>query len=165
MKSSFSGGKILAGKLREIAERLERADQVAVGFMENAKYPDGTPVAYVAAIQNYGAPSVNIPPRPFFSDMVKDKSPNWPSQLGAVLKHNDFDAEKSLKLMGEGIGSDLQDSIEDTNDPELKQATIDRKGFPKPLIDTGHMINSVSYEVDGDREKLPDRDVQTRKGS
>jgi hypothetical protein len=43
----------------------------------------------------------------------------------------------------------LQQSIRDTNDPPLAQATIARKGFAKPLIDTSVMINSVDYEVEG----------------
>jgi hypothetical protein len=29
----------------------------------------------------------------------------------------------------------------------LKQSTIDRKGSSKPLIDTGELRNSISYEV------------------
>jgi hypothetical protein len=30
----------------------------------------------------------------------------------------------------------------------LKPATIRRKGFAKPLVDTGHMLNSIDHEVE-----------------
>ena len=29
----------------------------------------------------------------------------------------------------------------------LAESTIARKGFAKPLVETGHMLNSVDYEV------------------
>jgi hypothetical protein len=50
----FSGGEKLAAKLKEIVDRLNKPNTLKVGFFEGAKYPDGTSVAMVAAIQNYG---------------------------------------------------------------------------------------------------------------
>ena len=50
-------------------EDLKKIDEVAqVGWFENAKYPNGTLVAYVALIQENGASDGKtiIPPRPFF---------------------------------------------------------------------------------------------------
>jgi len=63
------------------------------------------------------------------------------------LKHNNYNARRSLELMGEGIAGQLRVSIRETNAPPLAPATIAAKGFAKPLIDTGHMWNSVAYEV------------------
>ena len=37
--------------------------EAKVGWFENAKYSDGTPVAYIASIQEFGYPEGNIPPR------------------------------------------------------------------------------------------------------
>lgn len=39
----------------EMNRKLSTASRVMVGFFENATYPDGTPVAMVAAVQEYGA--------------------------------------------------------------------------------------------------------------
>ena len=49
--------------------------------------------------------------------------------------------------MGQGISGQLKQSIVDTNEPPLAASTIARKGFAKPLVDTGHMLQSVDYEV------------------
>jgi len=53
----------------------------------------------------------------------------------------------ALARMGEGIAGQLRESIQSTNSPPLAESTIEAKGFEKPLIDTGHMWNSVAYEV------------------
>ena len=50
--------------------------------------------------------------------------------------------------MGVLIRGQLQQSIRDTNDPPLAAATVRRKGFAKPLIETSMMLNSVSYEYE-----------------
>lgn len=146
--ATISGGAALEERLAEIASKLSRGATLKVGFLEGATYPDGTSVAMVAAIQNFGAPSRNIPPRPFFSNMVQDKSPEWPEAVAKLLVDTDYDVERTLALAGEAIKGQLQQSIRDTNSPPLSPRTVQRKGFEKPLIDTGHMINSVDYTVD-----------------
>lgn len=146
----FSGGDKLQKVLQEIAEKSGKARELQVGFMAGAKYPDGTPVAMVAAIQNYGAPAAGIPARPFFSGMVKEKSPEWGESLGEVLRANDYDSDIALKAMGLGIEGQLQDSIRKLDRPPLAASTIRAKGFAKPLIDTGHMLRSVQSAVDGE---------------
>ncbi len=51
---AFTGGAALEAKLREIAEKAGAPKAVRVGFLENATYPDGTPVALIAATNEYG---------------------------------------------------------------------------------------------------------------
>jgi hypothetical protein len=146
--AKVTGGEKAAAAIADIVARAGRTDKLLrVGFLENATYPDGTLVAMVAAIQNYGAPAAGIPPRPFFSNMVRRKQAEWAPALGQLLVRNKYDVDKSLKQLAEGIKGQLQDSIQQTNSPPLKPATVKRKGFSKPLIDTGQMLNSVSYEV------------------
>lgn len=145
--SDIKGGEKFEAVLTEMARRFGTGKAVRVGFLEGAKYDDGTSVAMVAAIQNYGAPSRGIPPRPFFSNMIAEKSPEWPDAIAGLLKTNDYDAVLTLTQVGEAIAGQLKDSINNGSYAPLKQSTIDRKGFDKPLIDTGHMINSIDYEV------------------
>jgi hypothetical protein len=141
------GGDQLEKRLREIADALGNKGAVKVGFLENATYPNGTPVAMIALIQDSGAPNAGIPPRPFFRNMVASKSPEWPKAIYDLLKQTNYDGQHTLALIGEAIKAQLQQSIRDTNTPPLKPATVKRKGFDKPLIETSHMINSVDYEV------------------
>lgn len=133
--------------LNKIKERLTNAKVVRVGFLANATYPDGKSVAMVAAIQDYGAPKRGIPPRPFFRNMIAKEQSGWPKAIEANLKATNYDAKKTLSRVGEGIAGQLKRSIVDTNSPPLKPSTIARKGFEKPLVDTGRMLRSTDYEV------------------
>lgn len=183
----LKGGGKLKAKLAEIQKKVAKANTVQVGFLSGSTYPDAnhTPVAMVAAIQEYGAPRASIPPRPFFRSMIESKKGNWGKSLAAVLKNNDYDVEKSLSLMGEGIGSQLVESIKQTNSPALSPITLmlrkmrsedqslvvtgavvgeaarrvaageDYSGTAtKPLVDSGHLIHSVGYQVDAGEKTL-----------
>ena len=136
-----------ADRLREISRKLEKGNTLSIGFLANAKYPDGTSVALIAAIHNFGAPSRGIPPRPFFSNMVADKKGEWPAAIAALLKVNDYDVEKTLRQTGAAIKGQLEDAIINGNFVPLKPATVKRKGFSTPLIDTAHMLHSIDFEV------------------
>lgn len=145
---TVKGGTQIERRLGELAAKFGDNPTLSVGFLENASYPDGTSVPMVAAIQEFGAPARNIPPRPFFRNMIADKSPTWSTSLAATLKATNYDPKAALGLMGEGIKGQLQQSILDLTSPPLSPKTIARKGFDKPLIDSSVMINSVDYVVE-----------------
>lgn len=173
--ATVSGGEKMERVLRDLEAKLGRARAVRVGFLEDATYPDGSSVAQAAAINNYGAPGVGIPSRPFFTDMVAQKSPEWGKRFWRVLKAADYDTDAALNRMGEGIATQLRQAIVDTNDPPnsavtnlLKQRFPMRDGMTfsdvqkaradvhagitaapgKPLVWTGVMLNSVGVEVE-----------------
>ena len=141
----LTGGDKLAAKLAEISKNLQKAASVEIGFLEDATYPDGTPVALVAALNEFG--SDDTPPRPFFRGMIADKSPEWPDAVGNLLVANEYDADKTLGQAGAAIKGQLQAAIVAYVGPPLKPATIARKGNDKQLVDTGHMLASVDYAV------------------
>lgn len=143
----IEGGDKLVHYLEDLAKHVSKPGSLSVGFFEGKTYPDGTPVALVAAVQNFGAPAKGIPPRPFFSNMVREKASTWGPALGRILPSVNYDAPQALGMMGELIAGDLRVSIQQTNSPPLKKSTIARKGFAKPLIDSGVMYNSVEYKV------------------
>jgi hypothetical protein len=145
--ATVTGGAKFQAKLQAMAGAVTSAESVKVGFLAGATYPDGKPVAMIAAIQEFGAPRAGIPPRPFFRNMIAAKSPEWGPATGALLIANDYDALKTLQQVGEAVAGQLRQSIVDLVDPPLAPSTIKRKGHSKPLIDTGHMLNSVDYEV------------------
>lgn len=143
--ATLSGGAWLEAALEEMSSRVSNPGTLRVGFLEGATYPDGTSVALVAAVQNFGGGSV--PPRPFFSNMIAKQSGGWGAKLGNLLRLNNYDAQAALNLMGAGIKGQLQTEINETNSPPLAAATIAAKGFDKPLIHSSHMWNSVDWEV------------------
>ncbi len=167
-----SGGTKLAGVLRHIADQGQFTE-VNVGFLDGATYPDGTPVAQVAAWNNFGAPGVGIPARPFFTQMVQENDPQWGEAFAGALKMADGDPDRALELMGVKIAGQLRDAIEQINAPtnspvtdllkqrfpkggqtfsDVQQARADVAGGEtapagKPLVWTGQMLNSVNFEV------------------
>jgi len=144
--ATVRGGKKFGAAIRDLAGKIAQPVTVRIGFLENAKYPNGTPVALIASLNEFGRPPVQ-PPRPFFRSMIADRKDEWPDAIADLLKANDFDAVKALDLAGAAIAGQLRQSIVDLLIPPLAASTIRRKGFDKPLIDTGHMLQSVDHEV------------------
>ncbi len=144
---TLSGSDGVMKALEEIARKMGEGS-VAVGFMEGATYPDGTPVAAVAFWGEFGVPERGQPPRPFFRNMIAAEQDSWPKKMAAAAKATDYDGPKVLAMMGEDIKGALQQSINDLHTPQLAESTVERKGFAKPLIETSHMLNSVTYKVD-----------------
>jgi len=142
--ASISGGDALIKALEKIARKM--SGTLEVGFMDGATYPDGTLVAAVAFWNEYG--SSDTPARPFFRTMVAAESPTWPGKLAKAGKFTHYDGPRVLAFMGEDIKGALQQSINEFTTPALASSTIKAKGFEKPLIATGHMLNSITYKVE-----------------
>lgn len=143
--AQIRGGDRLEAALANISRGLASGGTLRVGFLENATYPDGTPVAAVAAWNDFGTRT--IPPRPFFRNMVAKKNKEWPAAIAGLLRTTHYDIQRTLGITGAAIQGQLKQSIIDTNSPKLAPATIRRKEHAKPLIDTSMLINSVDFEV------------------
>ena len=141
----LTGGKNLQAKLAGISSKMTKGKHVRVGFLESATYPDGTNVAQVAFWNEYG--TITAPPRPFFRTMIASESPSWPGLMARAAKNYNYDADLVLAFMGTKISEDLQQSIVGWTDPANAPSTVKKKGFDKPLIETGHMQRSVDFEV------------------
>lgn len=101
--------------------------EAKVGFPSGIKYEDGTSVAFVAAIQNYGAPAAKIPPRPFMEPAVSAHKDKWTKYLakgvGRVAR-GESTAEDELMGVGLIAGEDVKQTIEDVTDPPLSPVTL-----------------------------------------
>lgn len=138
--------------LRAFAQRLQRdlarAPTLRIGFLDGATYPDGTGVAAVAAYNEYGDPARNRPPRPFMRQTIERERDGWGKTLAAGLRMNDYNAAAGLGVLGEDIAGAIRETITQFDSPPLALPTVRRKGFAKPLVDTGMMLRSVSWELD-----------------
>jgi hypothetical protein len=141
------GGDKAAVVLGELGKKLAAAQVVRVGFLEGGTYPDGTSVPMTAAINEWGAPSRGQPPRPFMRRTIAKHKSEWPGAIAALLKANDYDAEKTLEQTGAAVAGQIREGITELVDPPLAPSTIRRKGFSKPLVDKSLMLNSVDHEV------------------
>ncbi|UCL84501.1 hypothetical protein [Pseudomonas sp. HS-18] len=52
--AAVKGGDRISRYLRDLASRLDDGEILRAGFLEGATYEDGKPVAYIAAIQEFG---------------------------------------------------------------------------------------------------------------
>lgn len=136
--------------LNNIANNLSDK-QLKVGFIDGATYPDGTPVAMVAATNEYGNPANNQPPRPFFRNAIAEHESEWLDAISRGLQKG-VPLDDVLAVVGEGAVGDVVQSIATLMDPPLSPATIasrksEGNSSTKPLVDTKVMIRDVHYEV------------------
>lgn len=135
--------------LKELAERLKKQSEkeVAVGFPKGTaqSYPDGTSVIEVAAKHVYG---IEVPQRDFMElakDGIKEKA--GPIIQAALAAGNDKELETLQHAAGQAGQVAVQEAIVELDTPPNSPRTIAAKGSSNPLIDTGHMKNSVTYVV------------------
>lgn len=123
---------------------------ILVGFFPEAHYPDGTPVAYVAAIHEFGYPQGNIPARSFFRPTVAQKQVEWGSQVAGAIRgalRGSVALPEAFELIGGQAAGDVSRTISKITEPPLAPETVRRKGSSKPLVDTGLLIQSVNHKV------------------
>nr|DAL49497.1 MAG TPA_asm: virion morphogenesis protein [Caudoviricetes sp.] len=118
--------------------------KLKVGIFESAKYDDGTPVAQVAFWQEFG--TAKIPMRPFFRNAIAKNTRKWGDSVNTALIGTN-DSEKALKMLGEIMRGDIVLSLTNLNTPPNAPSTIKQKGSSNPLIDTGLLRNSISWEL------------------
>ena len=117
---------------------------VRVGVLENATYPDGTPVAMVAFWNEYGTRT--SPVRAFFRTTVSENKKNWVLSVQNLMKiHND--PKQVMGLIGVHMQEQIVQSINTWSDPPNSAYTIAKKGFDKPLVETALLMRSIKSEV------------------
>lgn len=139
------GGDKFRRRLAGLASQSSGSLKVRVGIFESAKYDDGTPVAAVAFWNEYG--TARIPPRPFIRNTVAAHKNEWPRQAAAILSQNGGDVRQTLELMGEGVKGQIAESIQNLHEPPNAPATVRKKGFDKPLIDSRTLWRSIGSEI------------------
>jgi hypothetical protein len=157
------------GKIsRALSDRakLFEGTVVKVGIPAGKTYPDGTSIAYVAAIQEYGAPEVNIPSRPFMRLTRAAKASEWAKLMAegaeAVVQRR-VSLDGMLDAVGQVAASNIVETIANRVAPPLKPATVaarirrarqtnprfGAKGLPVtisvPLNDTGALVAHIAY--------------------
>ena len=145
VKVQQRGGKKLQRLLREAGKG--GVSGVKVGFFSTAKYQDGTPVAAVAAWNEFG--TKNIPERPFFRNALAESERSVGRILQAGLDTKKMVVGEQLAgRVGAHVQGKIRDSITALKEPPNAPETVRRKGSSNPLLDTGTLRNSVAWEVE-----------------
>lgn len=143
--ASIKGGHKLKQALAALAAKLDQPGTLRVGLLEGSTAPNGDSLPLRAAMNEYGHGTT--PPRPAVRNMIAAKSGEWPNGIAHQLKATNFDAKLTLERTGEAIKGQWQEAYLDLWSPPLSPKTIAKKGFDKPLIEHGDMINAVAWEV------------------
>lgn len=142
--------------IRKMLADLEKKE-VRVGFFENSKYPDGTPIAYVAAIQEFGYGP--IPPRPFMRPAEEANKGKWVKGISSGVRAviaGQVTLDHALEQVGMVAAGDVRKAIKAVTAPPLAESTVRarqsrKKGKKavsrKPLVDTGQMLQAVNSAV------------------
>ena len=139
----------------ELKKRLVGDGKVVhVGIPEGKKETDGTPVAMIAAVHEYGSPSQGIPERPFLRVAIQKNRVKY-ARLNRInlvkMMRGQMGMEQALGQLGEMAKGDVQAEIRSGDFAPLKEATVKRKGSSRPLIDPGQMVQSMQWEL-GDKD-------------
>ena len=125
--------------------------KVRVGLPKNSNpYPDGTSVIMVGAVHEFGSDARNIPERSFLRSTVHQNRNEYKAfirSLASAIIKGKLTADKALKILGLKVASDVQQKIVEIKHPPNTKVTIASKKSSNPLIDTGHLRQSITYEV------------------
>jgi hypothetical protein len=137
-----------------------------VGIPAGKKYPDGTSIAYVAVIHEFGAPEVGIPQRSFLRSTRNAKRDVWAKDLaeGAqAVAQKRITLDGMLDAVGAAAAADVVATIAARIPPPLKPATVAarirraRRTNPRfgakslpvtistPLDDTGTLVAHIAH--------------------
>jgi hypothetical protein len=149
IKSSGKSDNIL----KKLKKNLEEAPELLVGVPQDAiPYPDGTPVALVGAVHEFG--SSNVPERSFIRTAINenlDKYIGMAERGSKKVVEGKLSFEQVANLIGTEAQGDIQDKITEISTPALAASTLrqrEKKGStPNPLVDTGQLRQSIRYEI------------------
>ncbi len=104
-------------------------------------------VADVARIHEFG---IGVPRRSFIADWADEAEPEAKRRLRKAAERliTKGDLKKELELFGLWAQGAIQMRISSRIGPPLSKARVRQKGSDVPLIDTGQLRSSVTYEVD-----------------
>lgn len=140
--------------LDRLRQRLVGDSRVVnVGVPEGKREEDGTPVAMIAAVHEFGLPSQGIPERPFLRVAIQRNRQKYVrlNRINLVkMLRGQATVDQALGQLGEMAKGDVQTEIRSGVFTPLKEATKKRKGSSRPLIDTGQMVQSIAWEL-GDK--------------
>ncbi|MHC5539496.1 hypothetical protein ACYOEI_14860 [Singulisphaera rosea] len=145
-RSNPKAFETLTNRLKELA-----GIETKVGWFPSAVYEDGTSVAMVASVQEFGHGP--IPPRPFFRPTIAEQKSAWAENAAqgarAVLKGS-LTAFQVLDALGERAQEDVKETINQITSPPLSPITLEIRAMKhkNPYLKvTGTLVGQVAAKV------------------
>ena len=135
-----------------------KSASVEWGYGPNSGYhEDGRPYSEIAAAHEYGAPRnkmynnkfghpAPIPQRDFFTQTIEgvDVLPKAIDRL--TTRKGVFDSKRAVEFVIESLKLRLKEVIDYGNFEPNSEATIAKKGFNKPLVETGGLADAAKVQ-------------------
>lgn len=104
------------------------------------------------AVHEYGSPAAGIPERAPIRrtfEENEDKVGKFCARLAKEVVEGRMTGEEALNLLGAfGVNELKKFIVAGKATPELAEETIRRKGSSTPLIDTGRLLNAITWLVE-----------------
>lgn len=148
---------------------------VEVGIFSGSDREDDTPMLMIAFVHEFGMQipkqfKTTHVQGPWGSTKERDEPENWfyipeRSYLRAGFDANldkiqrEFElllsqvlelkitGKSALDLIGASVTTKIQDFLVELKEPPLAESTIRAKGSSNPLIDTGQLMNSITWKI------------------
>lgn len=142
----------LRRRVRGIAKM--RVKVGVVGDGAQADHGDGTTLAEIAVGHEYGNPSTGLPMRSFLRRTFVDKIDELKAmqhRMAKGLLSGALDVDKAFGLLGAWGAAAVRRTITSgAVTPKLEESaaglrTIARKGSSKTLVDTGQLVNAITW--------------------
>lgn len=142
------------GWLKRLLQRYSSGSVLAVGYPASEtggiRYPDGTSVIMVAAVNNFGSSTRGIPARPFMIEGAEpaiEATAPIAAALIPALNAGRATAADILGDMGPFAEAAFKEKITQGPWEPNADSTVAEKGSSSPLIDTGLLRNSLTHVV------------------
>ena len=106
--------------------------------------------ALIAMVMEYGSPVNKIPARSFLVSTIVENGDKYAKIIAETIPQaikNGMSKEDAYARLGTMAMNDVKLKIVNGPFTPLKDATVKRKGSSKPLIDTGALRHSITFEV------------------
>jgi hypothetical protein len=139
-----------------LAERLKRlaAGQVLVGVPAGKSEPDGTSMAEVAAINEFGTADGRIPERAPLRGGMKSgeaKLKGLSERLAKGVAEDRLGPDQALEMLGASAAGEVKlymASGEMKASHPNAPSTIAKKGSDQPTVDSGSLRQSITHKVE-----------------
>lgn len=98
-----------------------------VGWGQAAKYEDGTSIAVVAAVQEFGSPAKGIPPRSFMRTTTMEQKSHWAGMVETAARgvaEGKLGVDQVMQGLTQQAAGDVRKKITEITSPELLPETI-----------------------------------------
>lgn len=142
----------ILGDVRELAQmRVQIGILASKGGNEPHDEESELTMIEILAIHEFGSPAANIPERaPIRTTFVRkqDELVEICAKASTAVMGG-MKPRRALEIVGIWGSTEVKKTITaDAHlEPPLKPATVAKKGSSRPLVDTGRLVNAITYEV------------------